>query len=231
MEIIENNKEKLVLRIDSNEQLANAIRRSVSEVKTLAIDTVEIFKNDSALYDEILAHRLGLIPLKTEKSMSDKTKVDFKLTKTGPCTVYSGDLKGSSEVIHEKIPITILNEGHKLELVATAILGRGIEHAKHIPGLCYYRHVLEVKSSPQTDKIVEKSKGLIKPQKKGSKWVCDLNDAEINQIESIDKESIEDSNELIFIIESYGNLAAKDILVQAIESLEDNLDEFSKEMK
>ena len=88
MEIIENNKEKLVLRIDSNEQLANAIRRSVSEVKTLAIDTVEIFKNDSALYDEILAHRLGLIPLKTEKSMSDKTKVDFKLTKTGPCTVY-----------------------------------------------------------------------------------------------------------------------------------------------
>ena len=53
METIENSKEKLILRIESNEPLANAIRRSVSEVKTLAIDDVEIFKNDSALYDEI----------------------------------------------------------------------------------------------------------------------------------------------------------------------------------
>ena len=231
MEAIENSKEKLILRIESNEPLANAIRRSVSEVKTLAIDDVEIFKNDSALYDEILAHRLGLIPLKTEKSMSDKTKIDFKLSKTGPCTVYSGDLRGPVDIVHEKIPITILNDGHKLELVATAALGKGINHAKHMPGLCYYRHILEVKSSPQIDKIIEKSKGIIKSQKKGSKWVCDLNDAEINQVENIDKEAIEDSNELLFIIESYGNLPAKDILTQAINSLEDNLDEFAKEMK
>ena len=231
MEAIENTKEKLILRVESSEQLANAIRRSVSEIKTLAIDEVEIFKNDSALYDEILSHRLGLVPLKTEKSMSSKTKIDFKLTKTGPCTVYSGDLKGPADIIHDKIPITILNEGHKLELVATAVLGKGEEHAKHIPGLCYYRHILEVKSSTQIDKILEKSKGLIKSQKKGTKWLCDLNDAEINQIEDLDKEAIVDSPELIFIIESYGNLSAKDILLQAVEVLKDNLNEFEKELK
>ena len=130
MEIIENTKERVVLRMEANESLANAIRRSVSEVPTLAIDEVEIFKNDSALYDEIVSHRLGLVPLKTEKSMSKKTKIEFKLSKKGPCTVYSGDLDGAGEVIYKNIPITILGKEHKLELVATAILGTALEHAK-----------------------------------------------------------------------------------------------------
>ncbi len=139
-----------------SESLANAIRRSTAEVPTLAIDEVEIFKNDSALYDEMLAHRLGLVPLKTEKSMNAKTKIDLKLSKVGPCTVYSGDLTGSAEVVYGKIPLTILGEGHKLELVGTAILGKGIEHAKYIPGLAYYRHLINVKSSSEADKIIEK---------------------------------------------------------------------------
>jgi DNA-directed RNA polymerase alpha subunit len=86
--------------------------------------------------------------------MSSKTKIDFKLSKKGPCTVYSGDLEGPADVIYEKIPITILGENHKLELVATAALGIGTEHAKHIPGLCYYRHILEVKSSLQAENML-----------------------------------------------------------------------------
>ena len=79
MEVIENKNERVILRINSNEPLANAIRRSISEVPTLAIDEVEIYKNDSALFDEVLAHRLGLLPLKTEKSMTGKTKIDLCL--------------------------------------------------------------------------------------------------------------------------------------------------------
>ncbi|MBU0466760.1 MAG: DNA-directed RNA polymerase subunit D [Nanoarchaeota archaeon] len=231
MQTIQNTKEKLVLRIEANEPLANAIRRSVSEIPTLAIDEVEIYKNDSALYDEILANRFGLIPLKTEKSMTAKTKIDFKLSKKGPCTVYSEDLKGPAEVIYKKIPLTLLRENHKLELMATARLGKGTEHAKHVPGLCYYHHLLEVKSSPQIDKIIEKSKGLIKPEKKGSKWLCDLNEAEIKQIEDIDKNALSDSNELLFIIESYGNMPAKDILAEAVKALEKNLNDFEKGVK
>lgn len=231
MEVVENTKDRIVLRIDANASLANAIRRSVSEVQTLAIDEVEIFKNDSALYDEVIAHRLGLIPLKTEKSMNSKTKIDFKLSKKGPCTVYSGDLEGAGEVAQSKIPITILGDDKKIEFAVTATLGKGINHAKHIPGLCYYRHVLEVKSSPQVDKIVEKSKGLIKAEKKGSKWICDLNGTEADEVEKISKESIQDSNEFIFVIESYGNMPAKEILINAIDALEDNLDAFEKELK
>ncbi len=231
MQTIENSKEKLVLRVEADENLANAIRKSVSEVATLAIDEVEIFKNDSALYDEILAHRIGLVPLKTEKTMSGKTQIDFKLTKKGPCTVYSEDLKGSADVVLGKIPLTLLGEDQKLELVATARLGTAREHAKFVPGLCYYRHILEVKSSGQIDKIVEKSKGLIKSEKKGGKWICDLRDAEIKEIEAIDEAAITDSNEMLFVIESYGNMAAKDIFLGAIDSLEDNLKDFEKQVK
>lgn len=231
METIQNTEEKLVLKIEANESLANAIRRSISEVPTLAIVEVEMYKNDSALYDEVIANRLGQIPLKTEKSMSSKTQIDMKLSKKGPGNVYAEDLDGPAKVVYPKIPITLLGEGHKLEFLATAKLGTGREHAKHVPGLCYYRHILEVKSTPQIDKIVEKSKGLIKPEKKGSKWLCDLNEATINEVEKASKDAIQDSNELLFIIESYGNMPAKDILSEAIKALEKNLDEFEKGLK
>lgn len=231
MEIIENKPEKLIIKMESNESLANAIRRSVNEIPILAIDEVEIFKNDSALYDEVVAHRLGLVPLKTEKGMGEKTKIELKLSKKGPCVVYSGDLEGNADIIYDKIPITILREGHKLELVATAVLSKGTEHAKGIPGLCYYKHILEVTSSPKIEGIVEKSKGAIKPEKKGGKWLCDLKESEIEEILTIDKNAISDSSCILFIIESYGNMAAKDILLKAIEELEDNLDYLEKEIK
>lgn len=231
METVQNTPEKLILKIDANEQLANAIRRSLLEIPILAVDEVEIFKNDSALYDEILAHRIGLIPLKTEKAMTSKTKIDFKLSKKGPCTVYAEDLKGPGKIIEPKIPITILGDTHQLELVATARLGLGINHSKHTPGLCYYRHLLEIKSSPQADKIIQNSKGLIKPEKKGSKWICDIEDTAVDEIRKIDKEAIKNSDEILFIIESYGNMPAKDLLTEAIKALNSNLKDFEKQIK
>lgn len=231
MEVIQNKEDKLILKLEISESLANSIRRSISEVPALAIDEVEIYKNDSALYDEVLSHRLGLLPLVTEKSMSGKTKIDLKLVKEGPCTVYSGDLKGQADVVYDKIPLTILGEDHKLELVATAVLGLGINHAKFSPGLCYYRHVIEVKSSPEIDSLVQKSKGLIKPEKQGSKWICDLPEAVVDDIIKIDKDAVKDTPELLFVIESYGNMPAKDIFLKAISALSDNLDEVVKALK
>ncbi|MCU0642040.1 MAG: DNA-directed RNA polymerase subunit D [archaeon] len=231
MEVVQKTPELLVLKGELSESLANAIRRSVGEVPTLAVDEVEMFKNDSALYDEMVAHRIGLVPLKTEKSMNKKTRIDLKLVKTGPCTVYSGDLKGGADVVYDKMQIVILGEGQRLELVATAALGRGIEHAKYSPGLCYYRHVLEVKSTPETDKIVSSSKGLIAPEKKGNKWVCDLNEADVDAIERLEKDSVSLSNELLFVVESYGSMDAKEIFSKAIEALSENLDEFEKAIK
>jgi DNA-directed RNA polymerase subunit D len=231
MQIIENSNEKITIRMEKNESLANAIRRSVLEIPTLAIDEVEIFKNDSALYDEIIAHRTGLLPLKTEKSMNNKTKIDLKLVKKGPGIVYASDFQGSAQIVFPKIPITILNDNHKLEFVATANLGTGLEHDKYTPGLCYYRSLMEVKSSPQIDEIIKKSKGIIKPEKQGSTWICDLNESIIVEIQKIDKNSLTDSSEILFIIESFGHMAAKDILIKSIKVLSENLDNFEKEVK
>ncbi len=231
MPIIQNTEDKLILRINISESLANAIRRSVSEIPTLAISEIEVFKNDSALYDEIIGHRLGLLSLKTEKSMSEKTKIDFKLSKTGPGMVYASDLKGPASVVFEKTPITLLNDGAKLELVATAQLGSGLEHAKHAPGLCFYRHLIEVKASGEIEKIIKESKSVFKPEKSGSKYICDLPDAALEKIEKIDKEAITELPELLLTIESFGQMSAKDVLLNAIKVLSKNLDSFEKALK
>ncbi|KAH0819611.1 DNA-directed RNA polymerases I and III subunit RPAC1 [Tenebrio molitor] len=47
--------------------IANAFRRlMLSDVPTMAIDKVHILNNTSVIQDEVLAHRLGLIPLKAD---------------------------------------------------------------------------------------------------------------------------------------------------------------------
>ena len=94
IKIQDNNEErqKLSFVSDISTSLANAIRRSVLEIPVLAIDEVEIIKNDSALYDEVIAHRLGLVPIKTDKSTKE---VKFKLKEIGPKMVYSSNIKPS----------------------------------------------------------------------------------------------------------------------------------------
>ena len=73
--------------------IANALRRiMISEVPTMAIDLVEVRDNTSALHDEFIAHRLGLVPLFSPRidafsfheeclcnSMCEKCTVKFRL--------------------------------------------------------------------------------------------------------------------------------------------------------
>ncbi|KAL1501098.1 hypothetical protein ABEB36_006486 [Hypothenemus hampei] len=58
--------------------LVNCFRRLIlSEVQTMAIDKVHVLNNTSIMQDEILAHRLGLIPLKADPRLFE-TKCDSK---------------------------------------------------------------------------------------------------------------------------------------------------------
>jgi DNA-directed RNA polymerase subunit D len=130
-----------------SQSLASALRRvMLSEVPTMAIEWVDFKKNDSALNDEIIAHRLGLIPLTFDRKIYNlpsecscngkgcsRCQVKLLLKKKGPCTVYAEDLKSTDEnvkPVYPKIPIVELLEGQELQLEATAQLGIGREHAK-----------------------------------------------------------------------------------------------------
>ena len=87
---------------------ANALRRSmIGEVPTLAIEDIRIYDNTSVLFDEILAHRLGMIPIKTDLSQyapraecscggvgCPGCTVTFTLSAEGPKMVTSGDSSG-----------------------------------------------------------------------------------------------------------------------------------------
>lgn len=132
-------------------QYANALRRlCLNGVPVFAIDTVDIIENSSVLPDEGLAHRLGLVPIKTDLArFNEPTKCECQ-SETGcsNCKVMlvldSGDSDVSKTVftdeltseddsvkpISEKIPIVQLAPGQKVKVECYARLGRGREHAK-----------------------------------------------------------------------------------------------------
>jgi DNA-directed RNA polymerase subunit D len=199
--------------------LANAIRRSVLEIPVMAIDEVEIAQNDSALYDEVLAHRIGLIPIKTSKVSGKEVK--FKIKEKGRKIVDSTDLKPNVGT-EFKLPITILEEGQEIALTAIARIGTGNEHIKYSPGLAYYKHnvdedVLSFVKIDREGKVSYDEKEL-KERK--------LSEEQMNKIKKLGK-----SDELIFNIESWGQIDVKNIFTQAIEVLDKNLNELNKAVK
>lgn len=126
---------------------ANALRRTcMTDVPTYAIDNVTFLENTSVLYDEILAHRLGLVPLvselPTDLLLAKKgTSVKFTLAKEGG-VIYSSDLKTKDKAVkpaHDTIPLVKLTPEQKVVLEAEATLGTGKEHAKWQPTtICSY---------------------------------------------------------------------------------------------
>jgi DNA-directed RNA polymerase subunit D len=147
IQILERNEREMKILIEEiNPQFANALRRiMIGEIPILAVDTVDFLQNDSVLYNEVITHRLALIPLVFDpkefhsrdehegKKACSKCEVVFAIDKKGPSVVYSKDLKSSNDDVkplYDTIPIVELLEGQKLKLEATAILGFGKVHAK-----------------------------------------------------------------------------------------------------
>jgi DNA-directed RNA polymerase subunit D len=129
----------------------------IGEVPTLAIEDVRIYDNTSALFDEMLAHRLGLIPLKTDLTVYTTQDTcscggagcpgctaTYTLSVEGPRMVTSSDLipqDPGAAPVYDNIPIVKITKGQKLVIEARAILNTGRAHAKWQPTLvCGYKN-------------------------------------------------------------------------------------------
>ncbi len=144
IEILEDNDKTFRFRLSgTNHATANALRRiAMNSVKTFAIDKVTIHENTTSMFDEYIAHRLGLIPILTpSKGYSDTDEILFTLDKQGKGTAYSRDLDTADKVVkvaNGDIPIMKLDDEQKLRLEGKAVMGMGIKHAKFQPGLITY---------------------------------------------------------------------------------------------
>jgi len=228
--------DKIMAVLETNETLANAIRRSVNDIPVIAIEDVEIHKNDSALYDEVLAHRLGLIVLKDIRKINErenctckgkgckKCQLQLSLKAKGPCTVYSGDIKGDIEIVYDKMPIVILDKDQELEMICFAELGKGVKHAKFSPGLAYYRNISEIKikDKQKAQEIIKKLEDKI--VSKGELIKCT---EDVDYIESLvdgdDVLEVKPGKEIVFLIESWGQIPSKQIFNDAVKALNKNL--------
>ncbi|MBN1159733.1 MAG: DNA-directed RNA polymerase subunit D [Candidatus Diapherotrites archaeon] len=224
-------------------KVANVIRRiALGDVLTLAIETVSIYENSSVFFDEYIAHRLGLIPIKTGKGFKRGDTVKFSLDKEGPGTVYSGDLMSSekkAEVMDKKIPIIILKEGQKLRIEAEALMGDANHHAKWQPGLITYQAYPVLK--------IDKDKGITKDceeacpvniLEKGKKSIstenlekCTLCNACRDASKNGEVEASPSDDKVIFYVESYGQIPPREILVQATEMLDEKAKKFLDQLK
>lgn len=147
---------------DTDIAFMNTLRRVVTtEVPTMAIDEVVIIENSSVLQDEFLAHRIGLIPLKTDlktynlpEECTCKSEFGCNLCRVSlaleaeeedqTSTVYSGNLKSENPSITPtsyKIPIAKLAPEQRIRLEAYARLGKGKNHARWQPvSMCAYKY-------------------------------------------------------------------------------------------
>lgn len=150
IENLKEKKDKLTFTLKGPVELANAIRRTaMTEIPTMAIDEVDIYENTSSLFDEFIAHRLGMIPITTNLKTYDinsksenKKSVILTLEIQGPGIFYSKELKSKDPTIkpvYETIPLIELTKKQALRLDAKATLGIAKTHAKFQPCLCYYK--------------------------------------------------------------------------------------------
>ena len=152
LDVISKDSEKIAIKLKGVPlQYANALRRvCLNGVPVFAVDTVDIIENTSVLPDEGLAHRLGLIPLKTDLSrFNEPSKCDCQsesgcsnckillVLDSGEAeqtrAVLSSELSSEDDTVKpvsEKIPIVQLAPGQKIKIECYARLGRGTEHAK-----------------------------------------------------------------------------------------------------
>lgn len=232
MRKIKDTKDKLIFEAEINPTLANGIRRYVNNIPIIAIEEVEISKNDSPLYDETIAHRMGLIPLKQGKK---EAKLKLKVKKEG--MVYSGEIEGV-EVVYDKIPITLLSKGQEIDILGITNAGIGKEHAKFSPGNLTYREVVEITLDKNCADKLKQVVPQIELKIKGNNVIIidELEKEVLDVCEGIcEKEGkeieVKPLNKVIISVESFGQIKTQDIFKKSLEIFKKDLEEIAKKIK
>jgi len=256
--VLENKKDENKISFiikDSNAAFVNTLRRIIiGEVPTMAVEEVEFRKNNSILYDEMIAHRLGLMPLKTDLksyNLPEKCKCEGKgcarcqlsltLKSNASGMVYASELESKDPAVkpvYPNMPIVKLLKGQSLEIEATAVLGRGKDHSKWSPGLVYYKYkpIIDIGDVKNPEEVVEAAHGNvfeIKNSKleviKDNLFKYDL--AGVAEEVSQGEVKVTHDGDFIFYIESWGQLNCKEILNQALDIFNSTFDEFAEQLK
>jgi DNA-directed RNA polymerase subunit D len=240
---------KLSLLIEGTDEVfANTIRRMIiEEVPVLAVEDVEIRENNSALYDEMLALRLGLTPIKTDYSSYNlpeeckcggagcaqcQLKIELKSDKPG--VVYAKDAKSTDPkctFVYPKMPFVKLIKDQKIDLTMTAVMGKGKVHTKWTPALVYYKNEpkLTIGNVKDPQAIMEKcTDGVL--VLKGNKITVDESKIYTTQLAEFYAEldeniKLEYTGNIIFFMESWGQLGCKEILNKSVDLFLDKIKE------
>lgn len=225
--------EKTLVLVSEKETpaLLNAARRAViSEVPCMAISEVDVYENNSALFNDYLANRVGLIPLTWEEGIDDDVKVTFSLNAEAveeQKTVYSRDLVSSDEkikVFAEDIPVAILNKGQKIRIEGFAVKGTAKIHARFQSALAYYGKAGEFKAA---DKCKKCSNPLI-----AFKPIAGKKDLPENSFLCANCSKPDgDGKEYLFVVESFNNLSSKEQYERALKVMEEKTKVLEKEFK
>ncbi len=255
VKILEKDERKIKFLLeDANPQFANALRRiTMVEIPNLAVITADFTINESVLYDEVIAHRLALVPLvfnpknfefkdicKCEGKGCSMCEVVFAINKKTPGMIYTRDMKSSNpdvKPLYDNIPIVELKEGQALKLTATAALGTGRDHAKYNTAVSFYRYYPNVKLEGQVKnpeeciKVCPKKALDIKGNKATVTEDCDLCQECTNIADPRVLKVYGDDTKFIFSVESISGLAAQDIIMQALAILNKKAKELEKGIK
>jgi len=259
---------------DVNYSFVNSVRRSlVSMVPCLAIHEIDFhmgslgsyvdeesgeereYESISAMFNEIVSHRIGMLPIPTDKktieafadAVDDDSKqpdIMYSLHKQGPSTVYSSDLEpvsgDNSLVIPESnVPIVKLGEGQAILIYAKAKMGNAKRHAKWqcaVAPRFYQAPTLTVLPGKGAKTVIE-TVGKTKFKKKGKNQVIDdpveAHEA-LRRLEKLwNNQDAQDSMEVttkkdhfIFEFETNRAMKAKLALDQALKALDRHCNDF-----
>ena len=219
---------------------ANGIRRAmVADVPTLSIDEVRVVENSSVMFDEQIAHRLGMVPLTTPPGEFDEDDVvTLAIDVEGPDTAYSGDLVSSDGLVEpatDGIPIIELKEDQRLEVEADAVLDTGKSHAKHQGGVAVgYRHLQRVEvvgdrgefedEEPQVVRGVIEEDGELIPAEAFDNDLTNRYDGEEIEVHDV-------PNAFVFEVETDGSMSVDDLVTEAVGTLRARADELESAVK